>query len=36
MIFPTGGNLADQIVEQILKAAAVAKQPDTQNQSPCQ
>jgi protein SCO1/2 len=31
MIFPTGGNLSDQIVEQILKAAAVTNQPGAGN-----
>jgi protein SCO1/2 len=31
MIFPTGGNLSDQIVEQILKAAAVANQQEAKN-----
>jgi protein SCO1/2 len=31
MIFPTGGNLSDQIVEQILKAAAVANQQAANN-----
>jgi hypothetical protein len=28
MMFPTGGNLSDQIVEQILKAAAVANRQE--------
>jgi protein SCO1/2 len=32
MIFPTGGDLSDQIVEQIVKAAAPASQPSAQGQ----
>jgi cytochrome oxidase Cu insertion factor (SCO1/SenC/PrrC family) len=31
MIFPTGGNLSDQIVEEILKAAAATNQPTAQD-----
>jgi protein SCO1/2 len=31
MIFPTGGNLSDQIVEQVLKAAAVRNQQEARN-----
>ena len=37
MVFPTGGNLSDQIVAEILKAAAVTNPPTlptAQNQSP--
>jgi hypothetical protein len=34
MIFPTGGNLSDQIVAQMLKAAAVTNQPLAQNSKP--
>jgi hypothetical protein len=33
MIFPTGGNFSGQTVAEIIKAAAVANQPATQNQS---
>jgi protein SCO1/2 len=33
MIFPTGGNLSDQIVAEIIKAAAVTNQSVAQNQS---
>ena len=33
MIFPTSGDLSDQIVAEIIKAAAVASQPDAQNQN---
>jgi cytochrome oxidase Cu insertion factor (SCO1/SenC/PrrC family) len=29
MVFPTGGNLSDEIVDQIIKAAAVINQPDS-------
>jgi hypothetical protein len=32
MIFPTSGDLSDQIVEQILKAAAVTNRTAAQNQ----
>jgi protein SCO1/2 len=35
MIFPTGGNLSDQIVEQMIEAAA-ANKPEAQAQAPCQ
>jgi len=33
MIFPTGGNLSDQIVTEIVKAAAVTNPSVVQNQS---
>jgi hypothetical protein len=33
MVFPTGGNLSDQIVAEILKAAAVTNPPDAGNQN---
>ena len=33
MIFPTSGDLSDQIVAEIIKAAAVTNQPDAQNQN---
>jgi protein SCO1/2 len=33
MIFPTSGDLSDQIVAEIIKAAAVTSQPDAQNQN---
>jgi protein SCO1/2 len=33
MVFPTGGNLSDQIAVEVIKAAAVTNQPQTQNQS---
>ena len=32
-VFPTGGNLSDQIVAQIIKASAVTNQPMTQKQN---
>jgi protein SCO1/2 len=32
MIFPTSGDLSDQIIAEIIKAAAVTNQPDAQNQ----
>jgi protein SCO1/2 len=32
-VFPTGGNLSDQIAAEIIKAAAVTNQPLAQNQS---
>jgi protein SCO1/2 len=35
MIFPTGGNLSDQIVEQMIGTAA-ANKPEAQAQAPCQ
>jgi len=34
MIFPTGGNLSDQIVDQMLKAAIVTSKSLAQNQTP--
>ena len=34
MVFPTSGDLSDQIVAEILKAAAVTNPPAGQNQSP--
>lgn len=33
MIFPTSGDLSDQIVAELLKAAAVTNQPDAQRQN---
>ena len=33
MVFPTGGDLSDQIVAEIIKAAAVTNQPDAQSQN---
>ena len=33
MVFPTGGDLSDQIVAEIIKAAAVTNQPAAQNQN---
>jgi protein SCO1/2 len=35
MIFPTGGDLSDQIVEQIIKAAAVTNNSVARNESLC-
>jgi hypothetical protein len=34
MIFPTGGNLSDQIAAEIIKAATVTNQSMAQNQKP--
>jgi hypothetical protein len=34
MIFPTGGDLSDQIVEQVLTAAAVTNQREAENPGP--
>lgn len=34
MVFPTSGDLSDQIVEEIIKAATATNPPTTQNQSP--
>ena len=34
MIFPTSGDLSDQIVDEIIKAAAVTNPPVTSNQNP--
>jgi protein SCO1/2 len=34
MVFPTGGNLSDQIVDQMLKAAIVTSKSLAQNQTP--
>jgi protein SCO1/2 len=33
MVFPTGGDLSDEIVAEIIKAAAVTNQPDAQSQN---
>ena len=34
MVFPTGGNLSDAIVDEIIKAAAATNQPAAQNKNP--
>jgi hypothetical protein len=33
MVFPTGGDLSDQIVAEILKATAVTNAPVAENQT---
>jgi hypothetical protein len=34
MVFPMSGDLSDQIVSEILKAAAETNEPTPQNQNP--